>query len=115
MIIATFAIVLGIGLIWVSAEKLEKYSVLTAKQFGFSPFFGNEKPLVIFGDQLFGALVMLAIGLIPSYSFSMILGLPELLNVRLNSERKGLDPLKLPISPYPEWIRVSQKSSYKFY
>lgn len=39
MIIATFAIVLGIGLIWVSAEKLEKYSVLTAKQFGFSPFF----------------------------------------------------------------------------
>ena len=39
MIIATFAIVLGIGLIWVSAEKLEKYSVLTAKKFGFSPFF----------------------------------------------------------------------------
>jgi cation:H+ antiporter len=39
MIIATFAIALGIGLIWVSAEKLEKYSVLTAKQFGFSPFF----------------------------------------------------------------------------
>ena len=39
MIIATFAIVLGIGLIWVSAEKLEQYSVLTARQFGFSPFF----------------------------------------------------------------------------
>ena len=39
MIIATFAITFGIGLIWVSAEKLEKYSVLTAKNFGFSPFF----------------------------------------------------------------------------
>ena len=39
MIIATFAITFGIGLIWVSAEKLEKYSVLTAKKFGFSPFF----------------------------------------------------------------------------
>ena len=39
MIIATFAITFGIGLIWVSAEKLEKYSVLAAKKFGFSPFF----------------------------------------------------------------------------
>jgi len=39
MIIATLAITFGIGLIWVSAEKLEKYSVLTAKKFGFSPFF----------------------------------------------------------------------------
>tara|TARA_Y100000768_G_C23974523_1_gene682369 strand:+ start:1019 stop:1969 length:951 start_codon:yes stop_codon:yes gene_type:complete len=39
MIIAILAISFGIGLIWVSAEKLEKYSVLTAQQFGFSPFF----------------------------------------------------------------------------
>ena len=39
MIIATLAIAAGIALIWVSAEKLEKYSVLTAKKFGFSSFF----------------------------------------------------------------------------
>tara|TARA_Y100000996_G_scaffold230378_1_gene181274 strand:- start:9732 stop:10682 length:951 start_codon:yes stop_codon:yes gene_type:complete len=39
MIFATLAITFGIALIWFSAEKLEKYSVLTAQQFGFSPFF----------------------------------------------------------------------------
>ena len=39
MIIAALAICFGIALIWVSAERLEKYSVLTAKQFGFSSFF----------------------------------------------------------------------------
>ena len=39
MIFAILAISFGIGLIWVSAEKLEKYSVLTAQQFGFSAFF----------------------------------------------------------------------------
>ena len=39
MIIALTAITVGISLIWVSAEKLEKYSVLTAKKFGLSPFF----------------------------------------------------------------------------
>ena len=39
MILATLAITFGIALIWFGAEKLEKYSVLTAQQFGFSPFF----------------------------------------------------------------------------
>jgi len=39
MILATLAIIFGIGLIWVSAEKLERYSVLAARLFGFSPFF----------------------------------------------------------------------------
>ena len=39
MIIASLSIAIGIALIWVSAEKLEKYSVLTAKEFGLSPFF----------------------------------------------------------------------------
>lgn len=39
MILATLAICSGIGLIWISAEKLEKYSVLSARQFGLSPFF----------------------------------------------------------------------------
>ena len=39
MILATLAIIFGIGLIWVSAKKLERYSVLAARLFGFSPFF----------------------------------------------------------------------------
>ena len=39
MIIATLAIAAGIALIWVSAETLEKYSVLTAKKFGFASLF----------------------------------------------------------------------------
>ena len=39
MIIALLAITLGIALIWVSAEKLENYSVHAAREFGFSPFF----------------------------------------------------------------------------
>jgi len=39
MLIAISAIASGIVLIWVSAEKLEKYSVLAAKKFGLSPFF----------------------------------------------------------------------------
>ena len=39
MIIALLAITSGIALIWVSAEKLENYSVHAARKFGFSPFF----------------------------------------------------------------------------
>ena len=39
MIIGLLAITTGIALIWVSAEKLENYSVHAAREFGFSPFF----------------------------------------------------------------------------
>ena len=38
MTLAFVSIISGIALIWISAEKLEKYSVLSAKQFGMSPF-----------------------------------------------------------------------------
>ncbi|MBV06124.1 MAG: hypothetical protein CMD53_02125, partial [Gammaproteobacteria bacterium] len=38
MTIAFLSITSGILLIWASAEKLERYSVIAAKQFGFSPF-----------------------------------------------------------------------------
>ena len=38
MTLAFVSIISGIALIWISAEKLEKYSVSTAKQFGMSPF-----------------------------------------------------------------------------
>ena len=38
MTLAFVSIISGIALMWISAEKLEKHSVLTAKQFGMSPF-----------------------------------------------------------------------------
>ena len=38
MTLAFVSIISGIALMWISAEKLEKYSVLAAKQFGLSPF-----------------------------------------------------------------------------
>ncbi len=38
MALAFISIISGIALIWISAEKLEKYSVITARQFGMSPF-----------------------------------------------------------------------------
>tara|TARA_Y100000739_G_C20530552_1_gene428687 strand:- start:8 stop:955 length:948 start_codon:yes stop_codon:yes gene_type:complete len=38
MTLAFGLIISGITLIWISAEKLEKYSVLAAKHFGMSPF-----------------------------------------------------------------------------
>jgi cation:H+ antiporter len=38
MTLAFVSIISGVALIWISAEKLEKYSVLAAKQFGMSPF-----------------------------------------------------------------------------
>ena len=50
MIIAFTAITLGISLIWVSAEKLEKYSVLTAQKFGLSPFFIGST-IIAFGTS----------------------------------------------------------------
>ena len=71
MIIATFAIVLGIGLIWVSAEKLEKYSVLTAKQFGFSPFFIGST-VIAFGTSAPEMLTTLFVSL--ENKGSMVIG-----------------------------------------
>ena len=50
MIIAISAIASGIALIWVSAEKLEKYSVLTAQRFGLSPFFIGST-IIAFGTS----------------------------------------------------------------
>ena len=38
MTLAFTLVISGIALIWVSAERLEQYSVSTAKQFGLSPF-----------------------------------------------------------------------------
>ena len=38
MTLAFISIISGISLMWISAEKLEKYSVLSARKFGISPF-----------------------------------------------------------------------------
>ena len=38
MLLAFVSIISGIALIWISAERLEKYSVLAARQLGMSPF-----------------------------------------------------------------------------
>ena len=50
MTLAFVSIISGIALIWISAEKLEKYSVLTAKQFGMSPFFIGST-IIAFGTS----------------------------------------------------------------
>ena len=55
MTLAFVSIISGIALIWISAEKLEKYSVLAAKQLGMSPFligstviaFGTSAPEIL--------------------------------------------------------------------
>ena len=62
MNILTFLyITAGIGLVWISAQKLEKYSVLTAVRYGMSPFligstviaFGTSAPEML--TSLFAA------------------------------------------------------------
>ena len=50
MILAFSAIAFGIALMWTSAEKLEKYSVLSAKQFVLSPFFIGST-IIAFGTS----------------------------------------------------------------
>ena len=71
MIIAILAISFGIGLIWVSAEKLEKYSVLTAQQFGFSPFFIGST-VIAFGTSAPEMLTTLFVAL--ENKGSMVIG-----------------------------------------
>ena len=50
MLLAFSTIVFGIALMWTSAEKLEKYSVSTARQFGLSPFFIGST-IIAFGTS----------------------------------------------------------------
>ena len=71
MILATLAICFGIGLIWVSAEKLEKYSVLAARQFGFSPFFIGST-VIAFGTSAPEMLTTLFVSL--ENKGSMVIG-----------------------------------------
>ena len=59
-----FYIVTGITLVWVSAQKLEKYSVLASNKYGISPFligstiiaFGTSAPELLVGDFSLGIL-----------------------------------------------------------
>ena len=60
-ILTLLYIATGIALVWVSAQKLEKYSVLTAVRYGMSPFligstviaFGTSAPEIL--TSLFAA------------------------------------------------------------
>tara|TARA_Y100001936_G_scaffold223378_1_gene240098 strand:+ start:79 stop:1026 length:948 start_codon:yes stop_codon:yes gene_type:complete len=50
MTVAFVSIISGIALMWISAEKLEKHSILAAKQFGMSPFFIGST-IIAFGTS----------------------------------------------------------------
>ena len=71
MIIASLSISIGIALIWASAEKLEKYSVLTAKEFGLSPFFIGST-VIAFGTSAPEMLTTLFVSL--ENKGSMVIG-----------------------------------------
>ena len=71
MIIASLSIAIGIALIWASAEKLEKYSVLTAKEFGLSPFFIGST-VIAFGTSAPEILTTLFVSL--ENKGSMVIG-----------------------------------------
>jgi len=67
----------------------------------------GEVPTISFGGQFVGMLVMLALGLIPGYVFSLILNMFGLLRVSEEAEIAGLDLTKVPSQAYPEGISAS--------
>ena len=71
MTLAFVSIISGIALIWISAEKLEKYSVLTAKQFGMSPFLIGST-VIAFGTSAPEMLTTLFVSL--DYQGAMVIG-----------------------------------------
>ena len=71
MTLAFVSIISGIALIWISAEKLEKYSVLAAKQFGMSPFFIGST-VIAFGTSAPEMLTTLFVSL--EYQGAMVIG-----------------------------------------
>ncbi len=71
MTLAFVSIISGIALIWISAEKLEKYSVLTAKQFGMSPFLIGST-VIAFGTSAPEMLTTLFVSL--EYQGAMVIG-----------------------------------------
>lgn len=52
--------------------------------------------------QAVGALMMFLCGFVPGYVLSLVLRILGLLRVDADSELAGLDPVKVPISAYPE-------------
>ena len=71
MTLAFVSIISGIALIWISAEKLEKYSVLTAKEFGMSPFLIGST-VIAFGTSAPEMLTTLFVSL--EYQGAMVIG-----------------------------------------
>jgi len=71
MTLAFVSIISGVALIWISAEKLEKYSVLTAKQFRMSPFLIGST-VIAFGTSAPEMLTTLFVSL--EYQGAMVIG-----------------------------------------
>ena len=59
--------------------------------------------------QIIGAVVFFLIGFVPGYTVSFILKKIGWLRVPDSVQIKGLDPVKVPSSAYPEGINVSEK------
>ena len=60
-----------------------------------------------FIGQLVGAVVMFLCGFVPGYVISLIMKIMGVLRVGEKAELAGLDPVKVPISAYPEGIPAS--------
>ncbi len=61
--------------------------------------------------QIVGAVVFIALGLIPGYLASLILKSVGMLRVSEQAEKDGLDPTKVPAQAYPEGIGASPAAS----
>ena len=67
-------------------------------------------PTISFVGQLVGAIVFFLIGFVPGYVVSFILKKVDWLRVPDAVQIKGLDPVKVPSSAYPEGIPASAES-----
>ena len=78
---------------------------------GYPALQGDDVATVNPLGQIVGALVFIALGLIPGYVASLILKGAGLLRVSEQAEIDGLDPTKVPAQAYPEGIPASAPAS----
>ncbi|MEO0327317.1 MAG: ammonium transporter [Pseudomonadota bacterium] len=89
---------------------LGAYGVLVVGIFasGYPALSGDAGvPLISFGGQFVGMIVMALVGFVPGYVISLLFNLVGLLRVSEAAEIAGLDPTKVPASAYPEGISPS--------
>ena len=118
----------GIALVWVSAEKLEKYSVLVSKSFGLSPFFigstviafGTSAPEMLTtlfaavenkGGMIIGNVVGSNVTNI-ALVFGLTLLVLTLRNINFRSNVSNLNLLLLLISTIVVWAILSYRPFY---